>query len=363
VKRRDSRTVWVGALPIGGGNPVVVQSMTNTRTREVPATVAQIRALQAAGCELVRVAVPDMDSARAIAAIKREVSLPIAADIHYDPRLALAALDAGVDKLRLNPGNIRDPAAIREIAARAAERGVPIRVGVNAGSLDRRFLEGGEVTPRGMAEAALWEISLLEKAGFRDIVVSLKAAEVELTVEANRLLAREGDWPLHLGITEPGPDLEGIVKSAVGIGILLWEGIGDTIRVSLPGDPVREVEAAWEILKALGLRRRGPSFVVCPTCGRTGIDIPGIAAELRRRLADLREPVTIAVMGCPVNGLKEVERADYGILGGKGYGTIYAGGKVVRAKVSEPRLVEEFLEVVRGEREGDGSADGSRDGP
>lgn len=347
MERRRSRVVRVGALPMGGGNPVVVQSMTNTATADVTATVAQIRALQAAGCELVRVAVPDMGSARAIAAIKREVSLPIAADIHYDPRLALAALEAGADKLRLNPGNIRDPKAIREIAARAAERGVPIRVGVNAGSLGGRFLKGGEVTPEGMAEAALWEIALLEEVGFRDIVVSLKAAEVGLTVEANRLLAREGDWPLHLGITEPGPDLEGVVKSAVGIGILLWGGIGDTIRVSLPGDPVREVEVAWEILKALGLRRRGPSFVVCPTCGRTGIDIAGIAAELRRRLADVEEPLTIAVMGCPVNGLEEVRRADYGILGGRGYGTIYVRGRAVRPKVPEERLVEELLELIR----------------
>ncbi len=358
MERRRSRVVRVGGLLIGGDNPVAVQSMTNTPTSDIPATVAQIRALQAAGCELVRVAVPDMDSARAIREIKREVSVPIAADIHYDPRLARAALEAGADKLRLNPGNIRDPAAIREIAARAAEKGVPIRVGVNAGSLDERFLKGGEVTPEGMVEAALWEISLLEDVGFRDIVVSLKAADVGLTVEANRLLAREGGWPLHLGITEPGPDLEGTVKSAVGIGILLWEGIGDTVRVSLPGDPVREVEVAWEILKALGLRYRGPSFVVCPTCGRTGIDIPGIAAELRRRLADMEEPVTIAVMGCPVNGLEEVRRADYGILGGKGHGTIYAHGKVVRAKVPEQRLVEEFLQVVRGERAGHAAGSG-----
>lgn len=349
MERRVSRSVRVRGLYIGGGNPVAVQSMTNVPTSDVGAAVEQIRALQAAGCELVRVAVPDMESARAIETIKREVTVPIAADIHYDPRLALAALEAGADKLRLNPGNIRDPKKIREIATRAAERGVPIRVGVNAGSLDERFLKGGEVTPRGMADAALWEISLLEEVGFRDVVVSLKASDVGLTLEANRLLAREGDWPLHLGITEPGPDLEGIVKSAVGIGILLSEGIGDTIRVSLPGDPVREVEVAWEILKALGLRTRGPSFVVCPTCGRTGIDIPGIAAEVRRRLAHIEEPLKIAIMGCPVNGLKEAQRADYGILGGRGYGTIYAHGKVVKAKVPEGKLVEEFVDLIAAE--------------
>ncbi len=342
----------VGALAIGGENPVVVQSMTNTATSDIAATIRQIWDLQAAGCELVRVAVPDMASAQAIAEIKKEVAVPIAADIHYDPKLALAALETGADKLRLNPGNIRNPGAIREIAARAAERGVPIRVGVNAGSLDARFLKGGKATPEGMVEAALWEISLLEGVGFRDIVVSLKAAEVELTVEANRLLAREGDWPLHLGITEPGPDLEGIVKSAVGIGILLSEGIGDTIRVSLPGDPVREVEVAWEILKALGLRERGPSFVVCPTCGRTGIDIPGIAAEAKKRLSTVRNSLRIAIMGCPVNGLVEVERADYGILGGRGFGTIYAHGKVVKPKVREEELVDELIGVILAEQEG-----------
>ncbi len=325
---------------------MVVQSMTNTPTADIPATVAQIRTLQAVGCELVRVTVPDMDSARAIAAIKGEVTVPIVADIHYDPKLALEALEAGADKLRLNPGNMRDPKAIEEIARRAADRGVPIRVGVNAGSLDERFLRKGEVTPESMVEAALWEVSLLEKAGFRDVVISLKAADVDLTVEANRLLVREGDWPLHLGITEPGPDLEGIVKSAVGIGILAHEGIGDTIRVSLPGEPVREVEVAWEILKSLGIRKRGPSFVVCPTCGRTGVDIPGIAAEVRRRLSHLTVPLKIAIMGCPVNGLKEVKRADYGILGGKGFGTIYAHGEVKKPKVPEDRLVEELIALI-----------------
>ncbi|MCD5408691.1 flavodoxin-dependent (E)-4-hydroxy-3-methylbut-2-enyl-diphosphate synthase [Candidatus Bipolaricaulota bacterium] len=336
----------MGDLSIGGGSPIVVQSMTNTDTRDVGATVAQIRALQRGGCELVRVAVPDMAAAQAIAAIKREVTLPIVADIHYDPRLALAALAAGADKLRLNPGNIRAPERIREVAQAAAERGVPIRVGVNAGSLDERFLKGGKVTPEGMAEAALWEVSLLEKAGFRDIVISLKAHDVALTVEANRLVAKEGDWPLHLGVTEPGTGLEGIVKSAVGIGILLSQGIGDTIRVSLPGDPVREVEVAWEILKALGLRQRGPSFVVCPTCGRTGIDIPGIAEEIRKELSQLEKPLTIAVMGCPVNGLGEAQRADYAILGGSGYGTIYAHGQVVKPKVPEEKLAEELVSLI-----------------
>jgi (E)-4-hydroxy-3-methylbut-2-enyl-diphosphate synthase len=320
--------------------------MTNTDTADVQATVAQIRALQGAGCELVRVAVPDMAAAQAIREIKREVTLPIVADIHYDARLALAALKAGADKLRLNPGNIRDPEEIKRVAAAAAARGVPIRIGVNAGSLDARFLKGRKVTPEGMAEAALWEISLLEEAGFRDIVVSLKAHDVELMVEANRLVAKEGDWPLHLGITEPGAGLPGVVRSSVGIGILLAEGIGDTIRVSLPGDPVREVEVAWEILKSLGLRRRGPTFVVCPTCGRTGIDVPGIADAVRKELSQLEETFTIAVMGCPVNGIGEAQRADYAILGGKGYGTIYAHGEVVFPKVPEGRLADELVALI-----------------
>jgi len=320
--------------------------MTNTDTRDVTATVDQIRALQGAGCELVRVAVPDMTAAQAIREVKREVTLPIVADIHYDARLALAALAAGADKLRLNPGNIRDPGEIRRVAEAAAARGVPIRVGVNAGSLDARFLKGGEVTPEGMAEAALWEVSLLEGVGFRDIVISLKAHDVALTVEANRLVAVEGDWPLHLGVTEPGAGVPGIVRSAVGIGLLLVEGIGDTIRVSLPGDPVREVEVAWEILKSLGLRKRGPSFVVCPTCGRTGIDVPGIAEAVRKELFQLEKALTIAVMGCPVNGIGEAQRADFAVLGGKGYGTIYAHGEVVLPKVPEGRLATELVALI-----------------
>lgn len=349
-ERRASRRVKVGGVPIGDGSPIAVQSMTNTDTRDVRATVEQIRALQRAGAEIVRVAVPDMAAAEAIREIKREVPVPIVADIHYDHRLALAALEAGADKLRLNPGNIRDPGKVRAVARAAGEKGVPIRIGVNAGSVDARFLgPRGEVTPEGLVRAALWEVELLEQEGFRDIVVSIKAHDVPLTVEANRLLAREGDWPIHLGITEPGPGPEGIVRSAVGIGILLSEGIGDTIRVSLPGDPVREVEVAWEILGSLGLRRRGPSFVVCPTCGRTGIDIPGIAEAARRALRDVTEPISIAIMGCPVNGLGEAERADFAILGGKGCGTIYAHGEVILPKVPEDRLVDELVRVVLSE--------------
>ncbi len=345
--RRLSRTVRVGDVLLGGGNPVAVQTMTNTDTRDVPGTLEQIRAVVRAGAEIVRVAVPDRAAAEAIREIKKEVLVPLVADIHYDHRLALAALEAGADKLRLNPGNLRAPDKIREVARAAKAKGVPIRVGVNAGSLDPRFLgKGNEVTPEALVKAALWEIELLQREGFRDVVVSLKAHDVGLTVEANRLLAKEGDWPLHLGITEPGPGVEGLVKSAVGIGILLAEGIGDTVRVSLPGDPVQEVEAAWEILRSLGLRKRGPTFVVCPTCGRTGIDIPGIAVEVKRRLAPLGKPITVAIMGCPVNGLGEAERADFAILGGKGFGTVYAHGKVVLPKVPEGQLVEKLVHLI-----------------
>jgi len=347
-----TRVVRVGDVLIGGGNPVVVQSMTNTRTSDVSATVEQVRRLIRAGCEIVRVAVPDMAAAQAIREIKRKVSVPIVADIHYDHRLALLALDAGADKLRLNPGNIRDPQKIREVAQAAAERGVPIRVGVNAGSVDKRFLKNAELTPEGLVEAALWEVQLLEGVGFHDIVISLKAHEVPLTVEANRSIAEEVDYPLHLGITEPGPGMPGTVRSAVGIGILLSEGIGDTIRVSLPGDPVREVEVAWEILKALELRERGPVFVTCPTCGRAGIDVAGIAEEVRRALSDIKKPLSIAIMGCPVNGLGEAERADYAILGGQDYGTIYAHGEVVIPKVPEKRLAEELVALVLREVKG-----------
>ncbi len=327
--------------------------MTTTDTSDVDATTRQILAVVRAGAEIVRLAVPDMASVEAIREIKREVAVSLVADIHYDYRLALASLEAGVDKLRLNPGNIRDPDKIRRVAEAAGERGVPIRIGVNAGSLDARFLKGGEVTPEGMAEAALWEVSLLEGVGFRDIVISLKAHEVPLTVEANRLVAKEGDWPLHLGITEPGPGMPGTVRSAVGLGILLSQGIGDTIRVSLPGDPVREVEVAWEILKSLELRQRGIVIVACPTCGRAAIDVAGIAEEIRARLSDITEPLSIAIMGCPVNGIGEAGRADFGILGGYRYGTIYAHGKVAIPKVPEDRLVDELVALVRREVKGE----------
>ncbi|MFO8033890.1 MAG: flavodoxin-dependent (E)-4-hydroxy-3-methylbut-2-enyl-diphosphate synthase [Candidatus Bipolaricaulota bacterium] len=341
------RRVRVGSVTIGGGAPVVVQSMTNLDPTDVAATVEQIRRLQAAGCELVRLAVPTPEAAAAIAAVKAEVTVPLVADIHYDHRLALSALEAGADKLRLNPGNINDPDKIRQVATAARERGVPIRVGVNAGSVDPRFTSRGKITASGLVDAALCQVKILEEAKFHDIVVSIKAHEVPLTVEANRLLAGQVDYPLHLGITESGPELSGIVRSAAGLGVLLSERIGDTIRVSLPGDPVSEVEAAWEILRSLELRERGVSYVVCPTCGRTGVDIAGIAERVRRELTDIADPLRIAIMGCPVNGLGESTRADFAILGGRGQGTVYAHGTVVHPQVPESQLAESLVEAVR----------------
>ncbi len=344
-----SRSVRVGDVTIGGGAPVAVQSMTNSDPTDVTATVSQIRRMQAAGCEIVRVAVPSTDAARALSAVKAEVTVPLVADIHYDHRLALLALKSGADKLRLNPGNIRDPNNIQKVARAAQEHDVPIRVGVNAGSVDPRFTSGGEVTAAGLVDAALWQAEVLENAGFTDIVVSIKAHEVPLTVEANRLLADQADYPLHLGITESGPKLSGVVRSSVGLGLLLAEGIGDTVRVSLPGDPVAEVEAAWEILRSLELRQRGIAYVVCPTCGRTGVDIAGLAEHVRQELSDVAVPLRVAIMGCPVNGLGEAERADFAILGGRGQGTIYVRGQVSQPKVPESHLADLLVEEVRRE--------------
>jgi (E)-4-hydroxy-3-methylbut-2-enyl-diphosphate synthase len=347
IKRRPSRVVRVGGVPLGGGNPIRVQSMANTDTRDVEATVAQVQRLELAGCELVRVAVPDMEAASRLGEIKRRISIPLIADIHYNYKLALRALAEGVDKLRLNPGNITKREQIEEIVHAAKDRGVPIRVGVNAGSLPQDILVKYEgPTPEGLVEAALREIEILEGLGFFEIVVSLKASEVPMMVEAYRLFAKERDYPLHLGVTEAGGGEAGIVKSAIGIGTLLGEGLGDTIRVSLTGDPVREVEVAYEILKALGLRRRGVEIVSCPTCGRTQINLERIANEVRERLKELvAPPIKIALMGCAVNGLGEAGRAEIGLVGSRGAGTIYLRGKMVK-RVPEAEIVEEIVALA-----------------
>jgi (E)-4-hydroxy-3-methylbut-2-enyl-diphosphate synthase len=343
-----TRRVSVGGVPIGGGAPISVQSMTTTQTSDIAATVTQIGRLEAAGCEIVRVAVPDMAAAEALSAIRKGISIPLVADIHFDYRLALAAIRAGVDKLRLNPGNITDPARIAEVAEAAASAGIPIRVGANSGSLAPLYLDAhGRASVAGMVESALHEIRILERQGFEAIVVSLKATDVRMTIDAYRAIAREVDYPLHVGITEAGTVWEGAIRSAVGLGILFAEGLGDTVRVSLAGDPVEEVKAAYEILRSLGLRSRGVDLHVCPTCGRTGIDLASIAGEVRTALADVVEPIKLALVGCVVNGLGEMKDADVGLVGSKGQGSIYISGHVVAAAVPENRLATEIVRVVR----------------
>ena len=344
-ERRKTRQVRVGDLLIGGNAPVSVQSMTNTPTRDVAATVAQIERLQEAGCDLVRAAVPDREAADALARIKERILIPLAADVHFDYKLALAAIEQGVDKLRLNPGNIKDPEKIGLIADRARERGIPIRIGVNAGSIDRKRYG---LTPEGLVQSALDEIALLESRGFTDIVVSLKAFDVPMTIEAYRLMSERAAYPLHLGITEAGLAWHGTIRSSVGIGALLAMGIGDTLRVSLTADPVEEVRVGIEILKSLGMRKTGFTLISCPTCARCGIDLVGIATEVERRLAEMKdlEPITVAVMGCEVNGPGEAREADVGVAGSKDGGVIFAGGQALR-KVSSAEMVNELLSEVR----------------
>jgi len=354
-----TRQVSVGGVLIGGGAAIAVQSMTNTNTADVAATVEQIERLVAAGCEIVRVAVPTEDAVDALPSIRERVSVPLVADIHFDHRLALGAIAAGVDKLRLNPGNITDPERIAAVAASAVAAGVPIRVGANSGSLAAEYLDGhGRASAGGMVDSALHEIRLLEKHGVRDIVVSLKGTDVRMTIAAYRTMADAVDYPLHIGITEAGTPWEGAIRSAVGLGVLLEQGIGDTVRVSLAGDPVEEVRAAYEILRSLGLRRRGIDLHVCPTCGRTKIDLVRIAEGVRDRVCDVATPVTVALMGCVVNGLGEVRSADVGLVGADGRGTVYVAGEAVCVAVPEEQLVDEVVSVIRsviGEREaGDG---------
>src|SRR5690554_95483 len=340
--RSKTRQVRVGNLKIGGGAPIVVQSMTNTDTRNVQATLAQIQALSEAGCELVRVAVPDRKAADALPELVKHSPLPLVADIHFDYRLALAAIDAGVAKLRLNPGNIGARERVQSVVAAAKERSVPIRIGVNSGSIAQHLLDRYGRTAPAMVESALEHITIFEDLGFYDIVVSLKASDIPLTLAAYEQLSAKVDYPLHLGITEAGTQWFGTIKSAAGIGALLMRGLGDTLRVSLTADPVEEVKVAWAILSACGLRQRDPVFISCPTCGRTEIDLEGIAIEVEKRLGDFPLPITIAVMGCIVNGPGEASHADLGITGGNGVGIIFRHGKLLR-RVPEEDLVDELV--------------------
>jgi (E)-4-hydroxy-3-methylbut-2-enyl-diphosphate synthase len=343
-----TRRVWVGRVPIGDGAPIAIQSMTSTATSDVVATLGQIRALEAAGCEIVRLAVPNKASADALCLIREQTEIPLVADIHFDPQLALAAIAAGVDKLRLNPGNITREDDILRVVDAAADAGIPLRVGANSGSLAPRYLDAnGRASVRGMVDSALEEVRLLERHGFDQIVISLKATDVSLTVEAYRAVAKAVDYPLHVGITEAGGPWEGAIRSAVGLGILLHEGIGDTVRVSLTGDPVQEVRTAYEILKSLGLRRRGVDLHVCPTCGRTGIDLAAIAEQVRQELMDWPSPVSVALMGCIVNGLGEVRHADIGLIGGEGVGSLYVRGTCVEPNLPQRVLAERIVQAVQ----------------
>ena len=345
--REQTRRIHLGAVPIGRGAPVAVQSMTNTDTRNTEATLAQIEALRAAGCEVIRCAVPDQEAAKAFSAITQASPLPVVADIHFDARLAVSAVENGAAGLRINPGNIGDESQVDRVVDAAKAHGAPIRVGANSGSLPKDLVaEYGGPNAEAMVQAALRHVRYLEKKGFHDIKVSLKSSSVITTVEANRRFAELSDCPLHLGVTEAGGLLAGTVKSSVGLGSLLMEGLGDTFRVSLTADPMREVEVAWHILRAAGLRARGVEIISCPTCGRTEIDLLGLAAAVEKELAVIETPLTVAVMGCVVNGPGEASHADVGVAGGRGQGVIFAKGELVE-KVPEERLLERLLEEVR----------------
>ena len=314
MTRKLTRRVAVGGIPIGGGEPVVVQSMLNTRAGDIKASVAQAKALEQAGCQIVRIAVPDQDGVRLIGVLKEAVSMPVVADIHFDYRLALESIAAGVDKIRINPGNIGSDDRVRQVAEGCKRAGIPIRIGVNSGSVEKEILRRfGGPTPEAMVENAAYHVSLLEQFDFHDIILSLKSSGVPQTIEAYRLASQRFDYPLHLGVTEAGTERMGLVKSAVGIGSLLADGIGDTIRVSLTADPVKEIAAAKDILRAVGLDQTGPTIVSCPTCGRTRIDLIGLAHQVEEALADCKKPIKVAVMGCIVNGPGESRQADIGV--------------------------------------------------
>ena len=341
-----TKQILVGGVPVGGNAPIPIQSMCNTRTDDVAATVAQIKRLEAAGCEIIRVAVPDMAAARAVGAIREQISIPLVVDIHFDYRLALEAVAAGADKVRINPGNIGAPERVKAVAQACRVRGVPIRIGVNGGSLEKPLLaKYGGITPEALVESAFGHIELLHRYDFDDICVSLKSSDVRTTMAAYRLMSEKSDYPLHLGVTETGTLRMGTTKSALGIGGLLGFGIGDTIRVSLSADPVEEVSAARDILKALGIRRDGPNLISCPTCGRTRIDLIRLAQEVEQRLEHVQKPLTVAVMGCVVNGPGEAASADVGIAGGDGVGLLFRKGEIVK-KVPQDQLVDELFSLI-----------------
>jgi len=346
IRRRKTRQIQVGNVKIGGDAPIVVQSMTTTDTKNIDATVAQINRLEEAGCEVVRIAVPEAEAAEAAGEIKKQVKLPIVADVHYDHRLALMVMERGIDCIRINPGNIGSRQKVERVVKMAKERKVPMRVGVNAGSLEKELLEKyGYPTAEAMVESALKHIRILEDRDFFDIKVSLKASNVKLAVDAYRLFSKQSDYPLHLGITEAGLLLPGSIKSAIGMGMLLSEGIGDTIRVSLATEPEEEVKVGYEILKALELRHHGINIIACPTCGRLEIDLFKLANEVEQRLGHIKEPINISLLGCIVNGIGEGKESDIGIAGGKGQGILFKHGEMIR-KIQESEMADVLVAEV-----------------
>lgn len=345
MAREDTKVIQIGTVKIGGGNPVAIQSMTNTKTEDVEATVQQILALEVAGCQIIRCAVPTMEAAEAIREIKKRIHIPLVADIHFDYRLAIAAIENGADKIRINPGNIGDRSRVQAVVDKAKEYNIPIRVGVNSGSLEKPLLEKyGGVTAEGIVESAMDKVRLIEEMGYDNLVVSIKSSDVLMCVKAHELIAKQCPYPLHVGITESGTVLSGNIKSSVGLGIILYQGIGDTIRVSLTGDPLEEIKSAKLILKTLGLRKGGIEVVSCPTCGRTKIDLIGLANQVENMVADIPLDIKVAVMGCVVNGPGEAKEADIGIAGGIGEGLLIKKGEIIK-KVKE----EQLLSVLREE--------------
>lgn len=347
INRKATRQVSVGDIPIGGNSPISVQSMTNTDTRDPQGTIAQIRRLEEAGCEIVRLAVPDSQAAEALRDIRSGVAIPLVADIHFDYRLALMAIEAGVDKLRINPGNIGDPDRVKQVVEAAKVRRIPIRIGVNGGSLDRELLmKHGGPTAEALVESAMDHVRILESLNFDNTIISMKSSSVQVTCEAYQLLAQQCDYPLHIGITEAGTPWRGTIKSCAGLGALLINGLGDTLRVSLTGDPVEEVRVGLELLEALDLRRKGIRFVSCPTCGRCQVDLERMVNDLEKALAGIDLPITIAVMGCAVNGPGEAREADLGIASGKGEVLLFKKGEIIR-KIPESQVTETVINLVK----------------
>ncbi len=348
LERKKTKKVRVGDIFIGGDSQVTVQSMTNTDTRDIKATIDQIKRLQEAGCDIVRLAIPDREAAIALGEIKKASSIPVVADIHFDYRLAILSIENGADKIRINPGNIGGMDRVKAVVDAAKSRDIPIRIGVNSGSIEKNIREKyGKVTPEGMVESALLHSSMLEEFGFENIVFSLKASNVPMAIKAYRLMSEKSNYPLHIGITEAGTLKRGTIKSCVGLGCLLAEGIGDTIRVSLTHDPVEEVIVGNEVLNALGIGRGGVEFISCPTCGRCGIDLIKIADKVERELGGIKRNIKVAVMGCEVNGPGEAKDADVGIAGGKGGAVLFKKGEIIR-RISEDSIVEELLNEIKG---------------